>query len=272
MNKYPLLSIIIPNYNNNDYLEACLKSVLMQTYTDYEIIIADDASTDGSQKIIKKWAKKFLGKIKYILHPTNQGVSQNRHSAIKKAEGDYIITLDSDDILSSELKLEMEMQLILFYKEVFHRDICAYSNTVLLNESLKHFNNEKKIMTPGRVRKEGNILFDLLTRTCFIPTNFIMPKAAYFDVGGYDFSLTIFEDWDLKIRLAAKLPFYFTGVLGYGYRQHDFGLSSTHEKKIKTEVLTMIFNKYLYLLSQRDQINASILFNDFMHIKYNIVR
>ncbi len=264
MNKYPILSIIIPNYNNETYIDECIHSVLQQSYTNYEIIITDDASDDSSSEIIQLWTKKYPEKIRSIFHPINIGVSQNRNEAIRLAKGDYVMTLDSDDILYNHRKIELEMKLIKFYKEVFQRDICAYSDTLLLDASLQN----EKLMTPGRSRKEGNILFEILTRSCFIPTNFIFPKKIYFEVGGYDSSLSIFEDWDLKIRLASKLPFYFTGIQGYGYRRHGTGLSSSQNQIEKRDVLDTIFTKNLVLLKSESQSDGILLFKKFMNKKY----
>jgi len=74
---------------------------------------------------------------------------------------------------------------------------------------------------------EGNILNGLLARSIDVPRDFVFPKALLQEIGGYNPSLPLYEDWDLKIRMAARANFYFTGLAGVGYVQHDNGLSRT---------------------------------------------
>ena len=96
-----LISIIIPVYNVENYVERCLESVLNQTYTNLEIIIIDDGSTDKSSKICEKYKKKDkrikLSKI------SNKGTSYARNYAIKKAKGKYINFIDSDNYIESNM-------------------------------------------------------------------------------------------------------------------------------------------------------------------------
>src|SRR5690625_1048731 len=93
-----LVSIIIPVYNKEEYLEDCLESVINQSYEKIEIIIINDGSTDGSESIIKKWKNKD-NRIKYMSQ-NNQGVAIARNNGIKVSKGDYIYFIDADDYLS----------------------------------------------------------------------------------------------------------------------------------------------------------------------------
>ncbi|MBR1801888.1 glycosyltransferase family 2 protein [Candidatus Saccharibacteria bacterium] len=93
----PKVSIIIPTFNAEDTLERCINSVLEQTYNNLEIIIINDGSTDKTAEIGKKLAKKNT-QIKYIFQE-NRGVSSARNNGIKKASGEYIFFLDSDDTI-----------------------------------------------------------------------------------------------------------------------------------------------------------------------------
>lgn len=90
-----MISIIIPVYNTSKYLDQCLKSVLKQTYTDWECIVVDDGSADNSGEICDKWAEKDGRFI--IIHQKNQGVSAARNHGIQKSKGEYICFIDSDD-------------------------------------------------------------------------------------------------------------------------------------------------------------------------------
>lgn len=91
-----LISVIVPIYNVDKYLESCIRSIINQTYYNLEIILVDDGSTDNSGKIIDEYAQKD-SRIK-VIHQKNKGVSNARNNGLAIANGDYIIFLDSDDI------------------------------------------------------------------------------------------------------------------------------------------------------------------------------
>ena len=93
-------SVLIPVYNTEKYLEECLRSVLNQTYQDFEIIIVDDGSTDKSGAICEKYKDDFPEKIK-VIHQENSGQLVSRVNAIRKATGDYCMFLDADDLFVS---------------------------------------------------------------------------------------------------------------------------------------------------------------------------
>ncbi len=96
----PLVSIIVPVYNAQDFLERCIKSVLAQEYTNYELILADDGSVDDSGAICDRFAGQD-GRIK-VLHKENTGVSDSRNQALDQAKGEFIQFLDSDDWLTQD--------------------------------------------------------------------------------------------------------------------------------------------------------------------------
>ena len=101
MMKTPLISIIVPVYNVENYLERCLDSLILQTYSNLEIICINDGSEDSSLKILKKYAKKD-NRIK-IIEQENQGQSHARNHGLEFANGDYISFVDSDDWVSLTL-------------------------------------------------------------------------------------------------------------------------------------------------------------------------
>ena len=92
----PFFSVVIPTYNRSDYLNVAIKSVLRQSFNDYEIIVSDNASTDDTEKICKSFKNK---RIKYFKNSTNIGISRNIYKVIKLASGNYIFTLGDDDFI-----------------------------------------------------------------------------------------------------------------------------------------------------------------------------
>lgn len=93
-------SIVVPVYNTEKYLSDCIESVLAQNYDDYELILINDASTDNSLAICRRYENDHLDKIRVFNKPHNEGLFMARHTGIQLAKGEYIINLDSDDILS----------------------------------------------------------------------------------------------------------------------------------------------------------------------------
>lgn len=217
----PLLSIIVPNYNNEAYIKHCLDSILQQTFSDYEVIIADDCSTDGSPAIIREYEKKHPGVIRGIFNKKNMGVSANRHNAVMESRGRFLTTMDSDDYYYNRKKLSSEMALIHRYKAK-GIDIIAFSNVIYVTKDKKRLGVRGK---RGNIC-QGDIFKKMLTRSCEIPLNFIFPRPAYDEIGSFDPEIPIYEDWDMKLRLATRYHYYYTGLIGTAVTLHGTGLSS----------------------------------------------
>ena len=124
-------SIIVPVYNTEQYLKRCFNSILSQTYKNYEVIVVNDGSTDDSLNLIRKY-KEFT-----CINQKNQGLSMARNNGIKKANGDYLIFLDSDDYISSEL-------LEVLAKNIKNEDILRYQSAIIndSDEIINYFENE----------------------------------------------------------------------------------------------------------------------------------
>ena len=102
----PKISIIVPVYNVEKYINKCLESLINQTMQDIEIIIVNDGSKDGSEKIVEKYVKEYHSKIKYY-EKKNGGLSSARNYGLEYATGEYIAFLDSDDFVEKEMYEEM---------------------------------------------------------------------------------------------------------------------------------------------------------------------
>lgn len=89
------LSIILPIYNVKDYLERCVESIEVQSFKDYEVILVDDGSTDGSGDLVEKLAKRFINS--RVVHKVNGGLSSARNAGLEVATGQYVFMIDSDD-------------------------------------------------------------------------------------------------------------------------------------------------------------------------------
>ena len=120
-NNNPLISIIIPVYNVEKYLDRCIESIVNQTYKNLEIILIDDGSTDNSPQICDKWGEKD-NRIK-VIHKENEGVSSARNIGLDSANGTYIGFVDSDDYIDKQMyKLLLES----IHKNNSNIAICNY--------------------------------------------------------------------------------------------------------------------------------------------------
>ena len=148
--KDELVSIIIPVYNAEKYLEECLESVVNQTYHNLEIILIDDGSTDKSGKICDEYAQKD-SRIK-VIHKQNEGISQARNIGIEMAKGEYIQFVDSDDYVDLDL---VETAYSLARKN--EADIVCFSHYTVKeseNEIIQESEDILKVLSPMEALKE----------------------------------------------------------------------------------------------------------------------
>ena len=122
------ISFIIPVYNVQNYLDACIKSIACQTYKEFEVILVDDGSSDLSSSICDCWADKDE-RIR-VIHKTNGGLSSARNAGVAIADGDYLIFVDSDDFWVSQFELEKLVRLVDLYPDCdFIGYNCSYYYT-----------------------------------------------------------------------------------------------------------------------------------------------
>lgn len=118
----PLISVITPSYNAEEFIEKTIQSVLNQTFSDWEMIIADDCSTDGTRDILKRYEEDDE-RIHAIFLKENQGAAAARNAALSKAEGRYVAFLDSDDVWKAE---KLDKQLAFMRKHQYAFTFTAY--------------------------------------------------------------------------------------------------------------------------------------------------
>ncbi|OGM60207.1 hypothetical protein A2955_04055 [Candidatus Woesebacteria bacterium RIFCSPLOWO2_01_FULL_37_19] len=192
------VSVIIPTYNRRLVIGRAIKSVLNQTYNDYELIIVDDGSSDGTRELIQEYAEKDK-RIKYV-YQENRGASSARNFGIKQSLGEYLAFLDSDNEWLSDF-LETMVSVFKNRKSL----LMAYCSENLFLTSEDRDINGKIIAR--RVRAEEYNPAKLL-KTNYIDINCVILKRELYDnLGGFDENLTSLEDWDYFARVAIAYPF-----------------------------------------------------------------
>ena len=244
------LSVIIPNYNKEKYLERCVESILSQSLLPDEIIIVDDASTDGSVDIIKKLSADS-NLIKPIFLEKNGGVSAARNKGIDSSLCEYVSFIDSDDYYYADYKLEKEMELIKKYAEK-GKDIVAYSAMVIVDEQ------ERPLYIPVLKKiwyLNGNIFNQFVSRvkTETIPRDYIVKKSVIESVGAYSYPKNLYEDLDLLFRLSKVASFFCTLSYGTAYVKTEGGLSAAAEEEHNLTINSIV-NTYKREFSTLDRI------------------
>lgn len=149
MNQCPLLSIIIPVYNTEEYVDKCLKSVLEQTYKNIEVIIVDDASQGNIKEIVAEYQKSNKN-IRLISHEKNKGLFLARVTGVKNAQGNFLAFVDSDDYVSADLYRKMIKKaidtnsdiVITDYLEIWEDGTKYYANSTLQQVNIDLYNEE----------------------------------------------------------------------------------------------------------------------------------
>ena len=229
------ISVIIPTYNRKETLKRAIQSVLIQSYTPYEIIVIDDGSNDGT----KEWLKDNFPNVKYI-YQMNSGVSSARNKGIKFARGDWIALLDSDDEwLPSKLKDQANEIELNPAAKFLHTNEIWIRNGVRVNQMKKH-------------KKYGGYIFEKCLDMCRIsPSSVLIKKDIFDEIGMFDETLKVCEDYDLWLRFASKYPVHFLDrplIRKYGGHSDqlskvDDGIESYRIRSLKKIMNSSILNK-----------------------------
>jgi glycosyltransferase involved in cell wall biosynthesis len=211
--KHPLVSVIIPTYNRERLVCEAAASVLAQSFQDFELIIADDGSTDNTEKNLERYTEKYTratrprGPVPRPLHgPVYEPVYLKlRHSGMpglvrnkgsQAARGRYLAFLDSDDLWLPQ-KLELQMRLL-------QTDT---GNPLLCHTREKWLRAGKEISQAGQKhRREGDIFADALVKCVIGPSTLVVEKAFFENHGGFREDLEIAEDYELWLRMSFTQP------------------------------------------------------------------
>ncbi len=216
----PRVSVIIPTYNNGRYLAGALQSVFTQTYTDYEVVVVDDGSTDDTKEVVEPFEKQ----VRY-LYQANSGIASARNLGISWASGEFIAYLDADDIWYPN-KLEKQVGFLDAHPEfgLVHSDVSIIDE----HGRMLHFsfNRETKRSVP-----RGRCLWELLD-DCHIQILTVVERREWLDrVGGFDETLRTCEDyfhWIMASKSGASFGYIDEPLAKY--RRWGGGISSSERR------------------------------------------
>ena len=238
----PPVSVVIPAYNRAGTIRAAVESVLRQTFADIEVLVVDDASTDGTRTAAEAVADP---RVRVLAHDRNRGASAARNTGIREARAAWVAFQDSDD---EWLPLKLAKQMARLDAGGF---VAAYCGMVVIGRPDDAGRGRPKIAyvpRPDITHVEGDILPSLM-RTSIVSTQTLVARRDdLVAIGGFDESFRALIDWELMLRLAPRGP---VACVDEPLVLQRFSPNSiTRERALRAEARGRAIDKHLALLSR----------------------
>ncbi|MDT8316788.1 MAG: glycosyltransferase [bacterium] len=217
----PRVSVIIPTYNRAGMIVECLESVLNQTYSDYEVIVVDDGSTDDTEELIGP----YLNRIRYIKQE-NMGNAGARNSGIEATKGDIVAFNDSDDLWLPD-KLERQVKYLDEHPDVGM--VCG--NGIFFGSSKvegKKVISDKRAIT---LEKDGVTLASIFMKSTLRTPTMVVRRKVIETVGGFDPDFKVCVDLDFAFRVLMKFKVAFMNEPLFKLRKHDGHVGGDNERR-----------------------------------------
>ncbi|WP_426351361.1 glycosyltransferase family 2 protein [Alloiococcus sp. CFN-8] len=262
-----LISIIVPIYNVEQYLKRCIDSILVQTYTNFELILVDDGSPDSSGNICDEYARKDPRVL--VIHKSNGGLSDARNAGLRIAKGDYIAFVDSDDWVAPTFLEYLLNALKKSDSDICECDVIRTTGSSFVPKNIQHEEYENytpvgalKLLIQDRVFHQY-VWNKLYTKSCL--------QGIYFEIGKTNED----EFWTYKVFGRARKITKIFDVL-YLYFQRENSIMSTSynikrldalEAKVQRQQYITEFFPELSIVS-KDNLYSSCIYNGQMTLKY----
>jgi glycosyltransferase involved in cell wall biosynthesis len=225
------VSVVVPLYNYCSYIEECLQSVAKQEYSNIELVVIDDASTDNSIEIAEKWirnASSRFDRVQLISHPVNRGLAFTRNTGIARASSGLVFTLDADNAL---------------YPRAISKLTAAINETGCAAAycQIELFGDAKGIGTADIFRKA------FFRRGNYVDAMALLKRQVLIDLGGYE-PMGGWEDFDMWCKLLdAGLSAIFLPMILCRYRVHKSSMLQTETNRDVVEVMTQMCIRHPWL-------------------------
>jgi amicoumacin kinase len=209
----PVVSVVMLSYNHKCYINEAIKSVINQNFPDWELIIIDDASTDGSQQLIRDYADD--SRVRLIFHESNKGISASTNEGIDAARGKYIAFLDSDDVWRFD---KLSKQLAILNKD---DDLVVWSEGDIIDENGTVLAEKFTEKVQAENRKKSGDIFDSLIESNFIFQSSFIIKADNLKVIRVNEGLKYLNDYQYVVELSTIYKYFFIDESLAKYRIHN---------------------------------------------------
>ena len=233
---YPQLTVLMPVYNAEKFLDESINSILSQTYSDFELLILDDASTDNSLKIIKNYAKKDK-RIKVLTNKTNQKQAKCRNRLLKNSKTEFIAWMDADDI---SLPVRLQTQIDFLEK---NPSIDVVSSRVSFFGDKSHLRreflfNSQEFLLDHQIKSDFLFNSAVVGGCSMVKMEKIIPHKIF-----YNEKLIASEDYQYWIDCCPFICFANIDTILYNYRRHPF--QNTADQKRLKKINSVIIKNHL---------------------------
>ncbi len=240
----PRVTVVIPSFNCVAYIEAAIRSVLAQEFQEFEIVIVDDGSSDGTSEITRALRQKYPDKIR-LFEQTNSGSAVARNRGIREARGDLIAFLDADDLWFPE-KLGAQVRYLDLHPEI---DLvyCGWAELMHDNDSEKGFPLAARTVDPDVIDPSlSGWLYTTLLGDCVVWTSTVVArKARLLQVGDFDPDLRRGQDYDYWLRASRQTRIVKLARVMALYRIHDDSITRRPSvKNYQYEVLSKSLERW----------------------------
>ncbi len=251
----PLVSVIGISYNHAPYIEEALNSLFAQTYSNVQIILMDDASTDGSPEILKNIAE---GKeVEMILHPENCGYTKTFNEGLALAKGEYIIDFALDDV--------MEPGFIETSVRAFKQNAAGvvFSNALYIDEESQPLaNHTEQLIQKGMIKAvpQGDVFASVLKRYFICTPTMVIRREVFDRLGGYDDQLA-YEDFDFWVRSSRIWEYNYVDQVLLKKRKLNNSMSANRYQHHYNEQMNSVYLvclKAFHLCKTREEFQALI--------------
>lgn len=228
VNTQPLVSIAIITYNQKEYLRECLESCLAQDYPNFEIVVADDCSTDGTQEMLREYAKQHPDKFVLKLAEKNQGITPNSNVAHFACSGKYIAWMGGDDLM-----LPGKLSKQVAYMEKNPECTICYHNLEVFDDS----NNKTIYLRASKIKPRQGTIKETLKYACFNGACSTMVRAKKTPKHGFMSTVPVASDWLYWVETLANggTINYIDEVLGR-YRRHENNVTKVQSYVTQNEL------------------------------------
>lgn len=228
-------------YNDGQYIQESIYSVLCQTYVDFELIIIDDGSTDNTKDII---ANIYDERIRYVRNKKNIGLIENLNTGISLAYGEYIARLDSDDLWKDNEKLQKQVDFLDRHTEYGIIGTCA------------HVYNKfgEKLFSIECPSSDEEIRSRMFVVNPFVHSSVVFRKVVALECGGYSREEKYVEDYGLWMRIAKKAKCFNLKSYSVYYRYNEQGITQQHNiKQVRANIRLLhkykgAYGRYVYAM------------------------
>lgn len=227
----PIISIVLPVYNGERFLSQAIDSILAQSFCDWELIIVNDHSTDGSRAIMAEYEERDV-RIRVIDNPDNLKLPRSLNAGFREAKGDYFTWTSDDNLLKPQMlenlftELESDDSIGMVYSD--HDDIDEDGNFIC----------KRTLGEPDDMRKTGNVC----------GASFLYRKEVADMVGEYDPDLFLAEDYDYWMRVYSVAGIKHVRECLYSCRRHEGSLTATKQKQIALQTRRAIEKNFWPML------------------------